>query len=384
MKGKNSLFRLEDFGVSVWCDELSRDLIRGGGLAALIKEKAVVGVTSNPTIFEKAISEGVAYDADIEALARAGKPREAIYESLVVSDIREACDLLRPIYDRTAGADGYVSVEVSPELADDTQGTIKEAIRYHEDVGRPNLLVKIPATPAGVPAIQHMVGLGKSINITLIFSVDRYEQVAEAYLQGLEKLAREGRPLRPVASVASFFVSRVDTEADKRIEAALAATSDAARKQQLTALRGRIAVANAKLAFARFKKIFSGARWEALAKKGARVQRCLWASTSTKNKAYSDILYVEELIGGPTVNTMPPATMDAYLDHGSPHGTLSEGLEEAREQIASLAGFGIDYRDLTDNFLERDGVKKFADSYRSLLARLESRRASSAAVGSAR
>ncbi|HXC49440.1 MAG TPA: transaldolase [Candidatus Limnocylindrales bacterium] len=368
---RNSLFRLKDFGVSVWCDELSRDIIRGGRLKQLIAEKAVVGVTSNPSIFQKALSEGTAYDADIAALAARGKTTEEIFDALAIDDIREACDVLRPVYDSTGGEDGYVSIEVSPSLADDTEKTVSEAIRYHREIARPNLMVKIPATRAGLPAIQRMIALGKSINITLIFSVDRYAAVAEAYLAGLEELAKNGGDLRPVASVASFFVSRIDTEADKRIDEALARETDPDRKERLEHLKGKIAIANAKLAFARFKEIFSGPRWEALAIKGARAQRCLWASTSTKNKNYPDILYVQELISGPAVNTLPIKTMEAYLDHGIPEETLSHGVDEARHQIETLAEFGIDYHDITDNFAERDGVQKFVDSYVQLLAGLD-------------
>jgi len=381
---KNSLFRLKDFGVSVWCDELSRDMIRGGGLKRLIDEKAVVGVTSNPSIFQKALSEGNAYDADVEKLAAAGRTTEQIFDALAIEDIREACDVLRPVYDSTGGDDGYVSIEVLPSLAGDTEGTIAEAARYHREIAQPNLLVKIPSTPAGIPAIRSMIARGKSINITLIFSVDRYAEVAEAYLSGLEELVRNGGDPRPVASVASFFVSRIDTETDRRIEAALEGEKDPGRRHRLESLRGRIAVANAKLAFAKFREIFSGARWEALARKGARVQRCLWASTSTKNKSYSDILYVQELIGGPAVNTMPIKTMEAYLDHGEPQETITRGVEEARQDIAALSGFGIDYRDITDNFSETDGVRKFEDSYRELLAGLESKRRQDAGVAARR
>jgi len=368
---RNSLFRLKDFGVSVWCDELSRDMIRGGRLKNLIDEKAVVGVTSNPSIFQKALSEGTAYDADIAKLAARGLSTEEIFEQLAIDDIREACDVLRPVYDRTGGEDGYVSLEVLPSLASDTARTIAEATRYHAEIARPNLMVKIPATREGIPAIRRMISLGKSINVTLIFSVERYAAVAEAYLGGLEEYAAGGGDLRPVASVASFFVSRIDTEADRRIDAALARESDPARRRRLESLKGRIAVANAKLAFARFRELFSGPRWEALAARGARPQRCLWASTSTKNKAYSDILYVQELIGGPSVNTMPIKTMDAYLDHGAPEETLTKGVDQARSDIAALADFGIDYHDITDNFSERDGVEKFVDSYVQLLAGLK-------------
>jgi len=374
MSDRNSLFRLKDFGVSVWCDELSRDMIRGGALKKLMDEKAVVGVTSNPSIFQKAMSEGNAYDADIERLAAAGKTAEQIFDALAIEDIREACAVLRPVYDATRGEDGYVSIEVLPSLAADTDATVEEAARYHREIAQPNLMVKIPATREGIPAIRRMIARGKSINITLIFSVGRYAEVAEAYLSGLEEYAATGGDLRPVASVASFFVSRIDTETDRRIDAALQRESDPERRRRLEALKGKTAVANAKLAFAKFRELFSGPRWQALEKKGARVQRCLWASTSTKNKAYSDILYVQELIGRPTINTMPIKTMDAYLDHGRPEETLTRGVDEARRDIAALADFGIDYSDVTDNFSEKDGVQKFEDAYRQLLGELEAKR----------
>jgi len=374
MSARNSLFRLKDFGVSVWCDELSRDMIRGGGLKKLMDEKAVVGVTSNPSIFQKAMSEGNAYDADIEKLAAAAKTAEQIFDALAIQDIREACGVLRPVYDATAGEDGYVSIEVLPSLAADTEATVEEAARYHREIAQPNLMVKIPATPQGIPAIRRMIARGKSINITLIFSVGRYAEVVEAYLSGLEEFAASGGDLAPVASVASFFVSRIDTETDRRVDAVLERERDAGRRHRLEGLKGKIAVANAKLAFEQFRRLFSGPRWEALARKGARVQRCLWASTSTKNKAYSDILYVQELIGGPAVNTMPIKTMEAYLDHGHPEETITRGVEQARSDIASLAEFGIDYTDITDRFSETDGVKKFEDSYRQLLDELEAKR----------
>jgi transaldolase len=378
---KNSLEKLKDFGVSVWCDELSRDMVRGGAMKKLMDEKSVVGVTSNPSIFQKALSEGVSYDRDIERLAAAGKNREEIFDALAIEDIRDACDLFRTVYDSTGGEDGYVSIEVSPELADDAPGTVEAAKRYHREIDRPNLLVKIPATRPGLPAIEEMISLGKSINITLIFSVERYAAVAEAYLRGLERLVAAGGDPRGVQSVASFFVSRIDTEADRRIETALESEKDLSRRLELEALSGRIAVANARLAFEKFGKIFSGSRWDALARKGARAQRCLWASTSTKNKKYSDILYVQELIGGPSVNTMPIKTMEAYLDHGRPEETLTKGVDEAHSQIEALSRFGIDYSDITDNFAERDGVKKFIDSYNELLAGLEAKRLRFAGAG---
>ncbi|MGH9442290.1 MAG: transaldolase [Thermoanaerobaculia bacterium] len=371
---RNSLFQLKDFGVSVWCDELSRVMIRGGELQKLAEEKAVVGVTSNPSIFQKALAEGDAYDADIEKLAAAGKSKEEIFDALATEDIREACDVFLPIYRKTRGEDGFVSIEVAPDLASDTEATVQAATRYHKEIARPNLMVKIPGTLAGLPAIRRMIAAGKSINVTLIFSLDRYAAVAEAYLEGLEDLASRGGELRSVHSVASFFVSRIDTEADKRIDRKLEAIDDAGARSRLEGLKGKIAVANAKLAFERFQRIFSGPRWDALEGRGARVQRCLWASTSTKNKAYSDILYVQELIGGPTVNTMPIKTMDAYADHGRPEATLTRGVAEAHRQIDALADFGIDYHDITDNFAESEGVQKFREAYAELLAGLESKR----------
>jgi len=370
----NSLFDLARFGVSVWCDELSRDLTRSGELARMIDEMALTGVTSNPTIFHQAISKGQSYDTDIARYAAKGYSNEEIYRELLVQEVAEACDVLKPVYDKTKGIDGYVSVEVLPEAAHSTGQTIREAEWYHKVINRPNLLVKIPATIEGIPAIEYMIANGKSINVTLTFSIDRYAQVVEAYLRGLEKLAAAWKDLSSVASVASFFVSRVDTEVDAQLERALSQARDPETEAEIRSLQGRIAVANAKLAFERFRQLFSGPRWEALEKNDARVQRCLWASTSTKNPNYPDILYVQELIGGPTVNTMPVKTMKAYLDHGQPEETLIEGVKEARRQIENLARFAIDFRDVTENILEREGVRKFADSYSEILALLESKR----------
>lgn len=374
MKRQNSLFELRKFGVSVWCDELSREPTRGGELRRMIDETALAGITSNPTIFHDAIAKGQAYDPDISRLAAKGYSNEEIYRELLVQEISEACDVLKPVYDRTQGNDGYVSVEVLPEAAHKTSQTIREAEWYHERIARPNLLVKIPATREGVPAIEYMIARGKSINVTLTFSIDRYAQVAEAYLRGLEKLEAEGKDLRSVASVASFFVSRVDTEVDAQLERALERSQDPETEREIRSLQGKTAIANAKLAFERFQLIFSGSRWQKLEKKGARVQRCLWASTSTKNPKYPDILYVQELIGGPTVNTMPIKTMKAYLDHGHPEETLTRGLEDARRQIKGLERFGIDLRDVTENILEREGLRKFSDSYSEILEILEGKR----------
>ena len=350
------LHQLSALGQSVWIDFLSRDMLRSGGLARLHEEGAVVGVTSNPTIFQKAISSGDAYDEQLRReLEEESDPKE-LFLRLAVQDVRDACGVLRPVWDEGGGLDGYVSLEVDPTLAYDTDATIEEAARLHEWVDRPNLFVKIPATEPGLPAIEEMIARGRSINVTLIFALDRYVEVAEAYVRGLERLVEAGGDPARVASVASFFVSRVDTEADRRLEE-LNAPSE---------LAGKLAVANAKLAYQRYKEIFSGGRWDALAERGATPQRCLWASTSTKNPAYRDVLYVEELIGPQTVNTMPEETISAFQDHGNVALTLEEGIAEAHELFARIAEAGVDYDDVTAT-LEREGVEKFADSFAELL-----------------
>ncbi len=351
----------EKYGQSVWIDFISRDALVSGELARLV-DLGVVGLTSNPTIFEKAISLGKTYDADIAALASQGKSLLEIYEALAMADIAAAADLLRPVYDRTDAVDGYVSLEVSPHLAHDTAGTIAEAKRLFAALGRPNVMIKVPGTPAGVPAITELIRSGVNVNVTLLFALDAYQAAAEAYLDGLEARANEGSDIRRVASVASFFVSRLDTAVDRRL----------AGHPREAELRGRAAVANAKLAYARFQKIFAGPRWEALAKRGARVQRPLWASTSTKNPAYPDTLYVDEQIGPHTVNTMPPQTLQATLDHGRLAQTITEGVEEARALLATLADVGIDMDEITQELL-RAGVKSFADSLDQLLAGLEAK-----------
>jgi transaldolase len=344
-------------GQSVWIDYLSRDLVQGGGLAKAIEEDAVSGVTSNPTIFQKALSSTDAYDSQLrEELAETDDPKE-LFIRLAARDIAGACEALYPVWDGTGGRDGFVSMEVDPTLAYDTEATTAEAARLHALIERPNLLVKIPATKPGLPAIEDMVAKGKSINVTLIFSLERYVEVAEAYVRGLERLVAHGGAPHRVASVASFFVSRVDTEADRRLEAVGGGALE---------LRGKLAVANAKLAYAAFGEIFSGERWDFLAAKGATPQRCLWASTSTKNPEYRDVLYVEELIGPMTVNTMPEETIRAFQDHGVVADTLGQGLDEARTLLADLAAAGVDYDDVTET-LEREGVDKFADSFGELL-----------------
>jgi transaldolase len=360
---KSRLHELSELGQSVWIDFLSRQMLQSGKLARMMDEDAVVGVTSNPTIFQKAISEGDAYDEQLrEVLAEEDDPKE-VFLKLAVQDVQNACDLLRTVWDGGQGLDGWVSIEVDPNLAFDTDGTIAEAQRLHELVDRPNCYVKIPATKPGVPAIEEMIARGRPINVTLIFSLQRYVEVVEAYLRGLERLVGSGGDPTKVASVASFFVSRVDTEADRRLDEA-GAPDD---------LKGKLAVANAKLAYERYKQLFAGSRWEALEAKGARTQRCLWASTSTKNPAYRDVLYVEELIGPATVDTMPEETIDAFQDHGKVALTLEADLDEAKQVFERVAEAGVDYDDVVVT-LEQEGVEKFADSFRELLDGVKAKR----------
>ncbi len=363
------LERLSDLGQSVWVDFLSRDSIRGGHLQELLDGDSVVGATSNPTIFQKAMSQGRAYDEQLHELADVEPARPADVEQafwlLAEQDIRDACDLFRPVWEGGGGRDGYVSLEVDPRLAYDTLQTFREAMRIHKSVERPNLMVKIPATKPGLAAIEDVIAKGHSINVTLIFSLGRYAEVAESYIRGIERLVAEGGNPGAVASVASFFVSRIDTEADRRLEEV------GAPKE----LRGKLAIANAKLAYAHYLDAFSGPRWEYLAGKGATPQRVLWASTSTKNPAYSDTLYVEELIGPDTVNTMPEETIKAYQDHGDPQARLERDLEGAHALLAELERVGVDYDDVTDT-LEREGVEKFSDSFEELMQSLREKQQS--------
>jgi transaldolase len=367
---KNRLQALSEQGQSVWIDFLSRDLLHGGGLARMMADDSVVGVTTNPTIFQKAVAQGDAYDAQLKELAGTVDDPKELFLQLSAQDVAEACDLLRPVHDATGGVDGYVSWEVDPTFAYDRERTYEEAQRLHGWVDRPNLHVKIPATKPGLGAIEDMISAGKNINVTLIFSLQRYTEVVEAYLRGLERLVASGGDPRKVASVASFFVSRVDTEADARLEAI--------GSKAALALRGKLAVANAKLAYRHYLESFSGPRWEYLAGKGARPQRCLWASTSTKNPAYRDVLYVEELIGADTVNTMPPETIEAFQDHGEVAPTLAKGVKKARALFADLAEVGVDVDDVTLT-LEAEGVQKFADSFAELLAEVGGKRTALAA-----
>ncbi len=363
----SKLHELNLLGQSIWYDNIRRGMLASGELATLI-ENGVSGLTSNPTIFEKAIAGSADYDAALWRLVAEGKEVEEIYEALVLDDIGRAADLLRPVYERTNGDDGYASLEVSPRLAHDTDGTIADAKRLFAALGRPNVMIKVPATPAGFPAIETLIGAGINVNVTLIFSLAQYEAAALAYIAGLEKLAASGGDVSRVASVASFFVSRVDTAVDRLLDELARARQNDSQSPipNIQSLKGKTANANAKLAYARFKDIFSGARWEKLAAQGARVQRPLWASTSAKNPAYPDTLYVDNLIGPHTVNTAPPDTLNAILDHGTVALTLETGLDEARAQFVRLAELGIDFDAVTQKLLD-DGVAAFARSFESLL-----------------
>lgn len=353
---------LSALGQSVWIDFLSRESIRGGHLQGLLENDSVVGATSNPTIFQKAMSDSDSYEQQLHELDP-GLDVKDVFWALAEQDIRDACDLFRPIWDGGGGRDGYVSLEVDPGLAYDMLATFREAMRLHEAVERPNLMVKIPATKPGLGAIEDVIAKGRSINVTLIFSLTRYEEVAECYVRGLERLVAEGGDPSKVASVASFFVSRIDTEADRRLD----------ELGDHEHLKGKLAVANARLAYQRYRAVFAGPRWEYLASKGATPQRVLWASTSVKNPDYPDTMYVEQLTGADTVNTMPEETIRAYQDHGHPRARLESGLEEARRVFEDLARAGVDYEDVTDT-LEREGVEKFADSFDSLLGALNEKR----------
>jgi transaldolase len=349
------LHELSEHGVSVWMDSLSRELLETGELARLMADDAVVGVTSNPTIFQKALSEAEWYDEQLREAAKETEDSLELFFTLALEDIRDACDLLRPVWERTSGIDGYVSMEVDPRIAYDREAQFDQATRFHKEVDRPNLYVKIPGTEPGLGAIEDSIAAGRSINVTLIFSLERYAAVAEAYIRGLQRLVAAGGDPGTVNSVASFFVSRVDTETDRRLE-----------ELGRTDLQGRLAIANAKLAYAHWRDAFAGDRWEFLVGKGARPQRCLWASTSTKNPAYRDVRYVEELIGPDVVNTMPLETIQAFQDHGEVRETLETGLEEARALLDELAAAGVDYDDVVAT-LEEEGVQKFSDSFADLL-----------------
>jgi transaldolase len=370
----SKLAALADFGQSVWLDFISRDLLRSGRLDALVA-RGVSGMTTNPTIFQKAIDQGDAYDDDIAELAEQGRSPAEIADALIVSDVRAACDLLRPVYDRTAHRDGYVSIEVSPEVAYDTRASLREARRLHEAVGWPNVMVKIPGTPPAIAAIRQAVAAGLHINITLLFAVDTYQQVIDAFQGGLEERVARGEPIDDVHSVASFFVSRIDAKADREIDERLAGERDAVVRERLEGLRGTLALVNARLAYARFNESLASDRWHRLAERGAHAQRLLWASTSTKDPRYDDLLYVDNLIGRRTVDTMPQETLDAFLDHGVVRRTLgNDAGDEARGHVERAAALGIDLRTITGE-LQAEGVRLFSDSFEGLRDTVERKRA---------
>ncbi len=369
---ENPIKKLKEIGQSIWLDNLSRHLMDSGELKRLIEEDGLTGITSNPTIFQKAISGSKDYDASLQALLRKGiHDEKELFWGLAFEDISRAADMLWAVYQRSGGKDGFVSIEVSPDLAYETEKTIAEAKRLFSTLGKKNVLVKVPATKPGIPAIERLTAEGVNVNVTLLFSVKRYEEVMEAYLRGLESRARQGQPIQQISSVASFFVSRVDTLTDKLLEARLSSASSEAEKRKVKGLFGKAAVANAKVAYKKYKAIFSGARFLAL--KGANVQRILWGSTGTKNPKYSDIKYLEELIGPDSINTVPEATLKAFVDHGRVRVTIHEGLEEAERLFGELKSAGVDIDQVTDA-LEKEGVKLFSDSFFALLKEIAQKR----------
>jgi len=365
----NPLLKLADFGQSYWLDNLTRRMIENGELANRVAKEGLRGVTSNPAIFSKAISQGEEYTAQIRRAAAGGAAVEAVYEALVTTDIRNACDVLRPVYDQSGGGDGFVSLEVSPHLARDTETSIAEGRRLWRAVDRPNLLIKIPGTAEGVPAIEELLFEGINVNVTLLFSVDSYQAVAEAHMRALERRVVGGLRVEHVASVASFFLSRIDVLVDELLKKRIPAHPDA------KSLLGKAAIANAKLAYRQFKQNVGLARWQALAEKGAHVQRMLWASTSTKNPDYSDVMYVDPLIGPFTINTLPEETIAAFADHGTAANTVEKGMDEADATMRAIADLGIDFAEVTRR-LETEGIQKFIDPYDSLMEALAGRCAS--------
>ncbi len=365
-QGANPLKGLLAYGQSPWMDYIRRDLLTSGELKKYIDNDGLRGMTSNPAIFEKAIVGSTLY-ADILTSPDAKKlDAKGLFDKIATRDVQDACDIFKPIYSETKRRDGYVSHEVSPNLANDTKATIEEARRLWKTVNRPNVMIKIPATPEGIPAIRQTLEEGLNINITLLFAQSAYEQVAEAFLSALEARAAKGQDISHIASVASFFVSRIDTLVDSKIDEKLKTTADDRQKTLLESIRGKIAIANARLTYKKYQELFSGPRWKALAAKGAQTQRLLWASTSTKNPKYRDVIYVEELIGADTVDTIPPATFDAFRDHGKLRPSLTENVDGAAKTMADLAKAGISMKEVTDKLLV-DGVKLFADAFRQLL-----------------
>ncbi len=370
-KSVNPLKALLDYGQSMWLDYIRRDLLTSGKLKQMIAEDGLRGMTSNPSIFEKAIAESSLYDDMLHSLASRGDLNATSrYEQIAIRDIQDAADILHPVYQESHFRDGYVSLEVSPLLALETQKTIEEARRLWKTVNRENVMIKVPGTSQGIPAIRQLIGEGININVTLLFAQEVYEEVAETYVAGLEDLAKRGGNPEKMAGVASFFISRIDTLVDSIIDDKLKSTTDAAQQALLKSLKGKVAIANGKLAYQRYLRIFSGPRWQALAGKGAQTQRVLWASTSTKNPAYRDVMYVEELIGPATVNTMPPATIDAFRDHGKLRKSLTEDIPGAEKVMSDLAKAGISIQEVTTR-LTTEGVKLFADAFNKLLQAVE-------------
>ena len=363
----NRLQLLHDAGQSIWLDFIDRAILRSGDLARRIREDALTGMTSNPTIFEKALAEGTAYDDQLKSI-QSGATAMALFEAVETSDVRDACDLFKSVYESTGGADGYVSIEVSPGAANDANATIAEAERLWATVDRPNVMIKVPGTREGAAAVRALISAGINVNITLLFAIEAHRRVIEAYLAGFEDRRAAGKPIDRVASVASFFVSRVDTEVDKRLDA-IAATKNGAERDKVLALRGKAAIANAQLAYELFQQEFSTPRWKPLQASGARLQRPLWASTGVKNPAYRDTVYVEQLIGPDTVNTMPPALIDAFREHGEVRRTVDANYDEARSTIAELASVGVDMTQVTDKLL-REGLASFQKSFDTLSAGL--------------
>ena len=371
----NHLLEIKNYGQSIWMDNLSRDIIQSGELKDLVENKGICGITSNPAIFEKAIAGNVIYDADIEAGVRAGLPTYKIYESLAFADIRNACDILRPVYDSSKGLDGYVSIEVPPTIAHDTQATITEARRYYQELGRENVMIKIPGTESGLPAVEQVIADGINVNVTLLFSVTSYVNCAWAYISGLEKRVAEGKDISKIASVASFFLSRIDSNIDGKIDAKLAkGVDDIVVEAKLKEVKGKVAIANAKIAYQEYKKIINSDRWKALAAKGATVQRLLWASTSTKDPQYSDVMYVDELVGPETVNTLPPATIEACADHCDVASRIEIDVDQAYKLIENLKDpdINIDINKVMDELLV-EGIDKFVKPFQSLMDSLETK-----------
>jgi transaldolase len=367
----NHLLELQNFGQSVWMDNLSRDLIVSGKLKEMVETQGIRGITSNPAIFEKAIAGNAIYDAAIAEGIKAGKSVNEIYEYLAFTDIQNAADILRPVYESSAGVDGYVSIEVSPNLANDTEGTIAEALRFWQTINRPNVMIKIPGTAAGFPAVERVIAEGIPVNVTLLFSVSDYEQTALAYMRGLEQRLARGESLK-VASVASFFLSRIDTKIDDRLEARIKGATSEAEKEKLASLKGKVAIANAKLAYQKYKAIYETERWQALKAKGAMEQRLLWASTSTKNPAYSDVMYVDNLVGANTVNTMPPETILACADHCDVADRIEIDLDSAKQVIADIQAIGIDLDQVMAE-LQAEGIDKFVKPFAALMQSLENK-----------